>query len=395
MQHPKRLATALLTLFTLACAAVPDERFEDPPEWVDAPRFEAVVDFEIASSDEAGPYLFSQIYGLALDSEGRIYLAEALADEIRVFDANGAHLYSIGRTGSGPGELKGPCCLAFDAGGRLWVRDRGNARYNGYELDDAGARHIATVRMAHGDGNFGPPLTFSAAGHLIDIGHKIDGRGGESKLHRFHLDTAGTAVATEVIRTLSMEEQGGRAVTRREDGGASRLFIRPAFPRTQLLAHAPGGGRAEMISDRYEVAWYESSDATSPPTLSHTLRRHLPLGPPVSAAEREAAEERLRQEAEWAGLAGGTSPFSVPDRKQPLAALFFDQDGRLWVQRATAAGEPSRADLYSPDGTPAAEVTWPRGVVLSNGAIRGDRAVGIAYNEVGVPRIVVLRLERL
>lgn len=183
MKHPLKLATALLILFVLACAAAPGEHFEDPPAWADAPQIEAAVDFAIGS-DEPGPYLFSQIYGLALDTAGRIYLAEAQANEVRVFGPTGVHLYSIGRTGSGPGELKRPCCLAFDP------------------------------------------------------------------------------------------------------------------------------------------------------------------------------------------------------------------DGRLWVQRTTAAGEPARADIYDPDGTPAVEVTWPRGVSLSNGAMRGDGAVGIAYDEMGVPRLVALRLER-
>lgn len=386
---PLVLLTAILAT---GCAAAPDDHFEDPPEWADAPRYQAVIDHEIASSDEAGPYLFSRIFGLTLDEAGRIYLAEAQANEIRVFSPAGAHLYSIGRTGSGPGELKGPCCLAFDPAGRLWVRDGGNARYNGYELADDGARHVSTIRMVHSDANYGPPLTFTADGHLIDIGHQATGAGSERQLHRFHLDFAGNPVRSEGIPTLSSKEQGAREVTGVIDGQRSIDYLYPPYRRSQLLAHAPGGGWAEAISDLYEIVVYDSAGYGASGSPHRTLRRYLPVGPLLSAAEREAAEGRLRRDAERVGLAEGASPFSVPERKQPLAALFFDLDGRLWVQRTTAAGEPARADIYAPDGTPFGEVTWPRGVMLTSGAIRGDRAAGIAYDEVGVPRIVVLRL---
>ncbi len=64
---------------------------------------------------------------LALDRDGRLFIADSGASLIVVLDpSTGAH-HTIGRRGSAPGELNGPDGVVV-AGDTLWVVDRGNRR---------------------------------------------------------------------------------------------------------------------------------------------------------------------------------------------------------------------------------------------------------------------------
>jgi DNA-binding beta-propeller fold protein YncE len=65
---------------------------------------------------------------VAIDAEGRIWVAEAFADRVRAFDKSGKEVASIGKTGSGKGELCSPGGLAIAPDGSIFVADSGNHR---------------------------------------------------------------------------------------------------------------------------------------------------------------------------------------------------------------------------------------------------------------------------
>lgn len=53
------------------------------------------------------PYLFSQVFGVRMLSDGRIVIGDDGAKELRVFDQQGNHLETWGGVGEGPGEFGG------------------------------------------------------------------------------------------------------------------------------------------------------------------------------------------------------------------------------------------------------------------------------------------------
>jgi sugar lactone lactonase YvrE len=65
---------------------------------------------------------------VAIDAEGRIWVAEAFADRVRAFDKSGKEVASFGKTGSGKGELCSPGGLAIAPDGSIFVADSGNHR---------------------------------------------------------------------------------------------------------------------------------------------------------------------------------------------------------------------------------------------------------------------------
>lgn len=66
--------------------------------------------------------------GLAFDPQrGWLFVADTLANDIKVYDQTGRRLHTIGSAGEGAGEFNAPTHLAF-AGGRLYVTDTLNNR---------------------------------------------------------------------------------------------------------------------------------------------------------------------------------------------------------------------------------------------------------------------------
>lgn len=76
--------------------------------------------------DEDAPveYLFSNAEFIRTDGDGRIYIAERSGTMVRVYDAEGDHLGTLGRNGRGPGEFVDVRGIAIDADGRLVLFDR-------------------------------------------------------------------------------------------------------------------------------------------------------------------------------------------------------------------------------------------------------------------------------
>jgi len=71
---------------------------------------------------------FGRIMDVALDSRGRIIVADDLSHDVSVFDSTGAFVQRLGRQGEGPGEFSAPWGVAVDPLDSLYVWDSQQAR---------------------------------------------------------------------------------------------------------------------------------------------------------------------------------------------------------------------------------------------------------------------------
>lgn len=81
-------------------------------------RLDSVPTLSIGSLDE-GPEAFGSVQAVALDSNGNLYVANGATLEIRAFTPNGAHRWTSGGSGSGPGEYQGLRSVHYCAEGLI------------------------------------------------------------------------------------------------------------------------------------------------------------------------------------------------------------------------------------------------------------------------------------
>ncbi|HYZ21516.1 MAG TPA: NHL repeat-containing protein [Rhodopila sp.] len=94
-------------------------------------------------------------FGVAVDSQHNVYVADEWTNTISVFHTNGTFVRKFGRTGSGEGEFLHPAGLACDSNDNLIVVDSGNNRL---QIVTGEGKFIAQCGKAgSGEGEFNQP----------------------------------------------------------------------------------------------------------------------------------------------------------------------------------------------------------------------------------------------
>ncbi|MFW6201316.1 MAG: 6-bladed beta-propeller [Gemmatimonadota bacterium] len=109
---------------------------QEPPVW----EVSSEPTLEIGVVEGAAEYqLFGAVSAVRLD-DGRIAVLNAGSDELRIYDADGEHIRSVGGEGGGPGEFAIPVRLYRLGADSLLVYDRGNDRFSVHALDGSFVR---------------------------------------------------------------------------------------------------------------------------------------------------------------------------------------------------------------------------------------------------------------
>jgi hypothetical protein len=77
------------------------------------PVFELKEELSIGGPEAQEDAAFGQIASVAIDDAGTLYVLDARASNIKIFDASGEYLRTVGRQGQGPGELEYPTNLSL------------------------------------------------------------------------------------------------------------------------------------------------------------------------------------------------------------------------------------------------------------------------------------------
>jgi len=94
------------------------------------------VDPDGAGPLELGDGQLDDPKGVAVDSSGNIYVADARNDRIQKFDSAGNFVLKFGSVGTGDGQLDDPHGVAVDSSGNIYVADKKNDRIQ--KFDSAG-----------------------------------------------------------------------------------------------------------------------------------------------------------------------------------------------------------------------------------------------------------------
>ena len=365
-------ATVVVALLSVssssACAGGADE-----PEAGAVPDHVAVEEWRLGRADGGGPDVFAMPAALEVDAHGRLYVLDAQAGEVRVFDADGGWVRTLGRSGAGPGELAQPMGMALSPEGRLWVVDPGNARFMVW--DTAGTLVGAEPR-ASGLTAYPWPGRFDARGGLWDVASGSGGLDAPPTLVR--LDPASRAperVALPPFRPA------------RFTAGRGGVMVTARVPFAPELAWAlDGEGRAwSGTTDRYRLVLRDPSGDTLRVVERAVTRMS------VAPAERDSAARAL----DWFTAQGGRVDVSrIPREKPAFVSLRTDDRNRLWVRATPAPGAAGAVfDRFGPDGRPEARVVLPMAHDDAMPLVfRGDHAYAVVVADTGVPQVVRLRI---
>lgn len=119
---------------------------------------------------------------LAIDRDGRVYVADEHMNNITVFEQDGRFVGRWGERGPGPGQLSRPAGLAFDSHGDLDVVDHLNARVQKFTRDGRFISTFGTFGAGAGQLNYPWGIAIDAKDNIWVADWRND------RIQRFHPD---------------------------------------------------------------------------------------------------------------------------------------------------------------------------------------------------------------
>ena len=104
-------------------------------------------ELSFGEAEESEEYMFSQIRGIAVDDEEKIYVLDVREAHIKVFDKNGDYIMTIGREGQGPGEMAVPLDIQITSKDEIVVNCPMSSRLVFYNLLGEFLREVRLTKI--------------------------------------------------------------------------------------------------------------------------------------------------------------------------------------------------------------------------------------------------------
>lgn len=310
---------------------------------------------------------FGNVMALAVDGDGRIYVADSQAKEIRVFSPEGECARTFGRSGEGPGEFRLLAGIVWQPPGFLWTIDSVHERLTVFDS-------LGTVLATH-------PLRLGpAAAHPWPMW--VDG-GGSLHLWVPGFDSIvryGTGPGLELLESSREPETIPTRETYTEQmamGGIGLTVHRgiPYLPRVVWTMNPSGN---IWLANTSDFALYETTYG------GDTLRtvRLDREAPRLEGRERDSIADAI-----------GIAARRLPERKRALERIRTSPDGWVWVE--TEQGATRGWEVFDERGHYVGRVASPVPIEKEPFPVfGGDRMTGVTLGEFDVPYVVQLRIVR-
>jgi hypothetical protein len=361
------------------------------PAWDEGEGWRLADDPELEIGMMEGPeeYLLTGVTSALRDDDGTVLVANAGSGEIRVYDAGGSYVRSIGQLGEGPGEfrgiswirrIQGDTLVAFDISTRrISIFTPGGEFVRSHTLDGYEIYPVALPALRDG----------SLIIQLRDMGlDPLAGDGLRSGSEVFlHASPSGEPLDTLALMPLQMYQ-----VTRQVTGGVSATAGPPRFGAQTVVAIA--GDRVALArSDHYELLIHGPHGG-----IERIVRREIAPRPVteelLAAADREArerveAEERSVRREMMEQMSKRPHADTLPFFQRILP----DTEGNLWVEGYEAPGEaPAPWTVFDREGRMLGSVPFPDRFLPTQ--IGEDFVLGVAMDELDVQRVRLYPLRK-
>lgn len=325
-------------------------------------------------SREPSPAEFGRVRSVVSDAEGRVFIGDGQALEIRVFNQDGAFLRRLGRKGGGPGEMAGLHGAAWLGEDTLVVMDFGNARLMRLTAAGEHVDHWPWLRISGSNRFYYPVGPRELYAYAIRSGG--EGQGSRSTWVRYTPE--GPADSLDVP---TEEPPSGSSVICRGEGIG---FYSNPFADRLVTAPAREAERVVGRAFDYRLAFLDAAGDTV-----RVLSREIE---PVPLPDREWAEVEADHREFRDGWAGADCEGSIarPPHRPVLRDIFFDHEGRLLVEHTTPTG--AALDLFDRDSRWLATIPVPERDRSVPPFLRGDRLYLTTRDSLGVQRVHGYRL---
>jgi hypothetical protein len=349
--------------------------------WDSASAWRVVEELRVGTFEGEGPDLFGDVDAIELDRQGRIWVLEGQAQEIRVFDRQGRHVRTIGRKGGGPGEFAQPIGMAWGPDGNLWVPDPSNTRIS---LIDTAGTFVRSHRMLGGFVINPWPGGFDARGSLYNfVPAQRPDRGFTIKMVRY--DTALVALDTLTPPEWSGQENFFELVS--ADGRSRTRTTVPYSPGLDWQL-TQAGDFWFVLTGPYELYRVNGK--------GDTVRKVRKPFEQVSVTGEDV--DSAIAGLEWFTKQGGKVDRSrIPDVKPAVRSFHVADDGHLWVEpETTDRSDRGRLfEVFDPEGRYLGRVRLPFSMARwRRPIIRGGMLVAVTRDELEVPYVVRARIEK-
>ena len=310
---------------------------------------------------------FGKVMSLAVDGDGRIYVADSQASDIRVFSLVGECVRTFGRSGEGPGEFRSLAGIAWQPPGFLWAIDSIRERFTVFDS-------LGTVLATH-------PLRLGpAASHpwrmWVDTGGSLHfWLPGFNSIVKY-----GTGPGLDSLESSPEPEQiPTRTVyTEQATEGNSRISMQRG------MSYLPG---IRWTVDPAGNIWQANTSvfALHETTYGGDTLRTVRL-------DREAPRLEGR-ERDSIAAATGIAARRLPDRKHALEQIRTSPDGWVWVE--TEGGATRAWEVFDERGYYVGRVASPLPIEKKPFPVfEAGTVTGVTLGEFDVPYIVQLRIVR-
>ena len=344
---------------------------------------------EIGRDVDVEPFV-GQVFDIDRASDGHLYVSDASAHSIVVFDTAGVRIREIGRQGQGPGEFSGLVRLGIGAGDTVRTIDYGQWRLSAFTA----LGELISTNPFPPPAELGqiPELTFDAEGRLYNLSY----RGFAQSLMEAIEGRSGVRARGQVALTRWSVDDGDWTVLAQVPG--IEVFFQNG------LSDAPFARRPLWSPDGRGGVWYADSG-------EYTLTRFAASGdvgcvveveyaPPVVSAEDrrdyyEARDVAGADEARLARIRDARRSMPLPAAQPALRRLVVTENGSIWVQPNESVVDPTGLvtwHVFSPEGSPMATASLPSGFRLYRAT--DDALLGVRVGNLGQHIITVYDVAR-
>lgn len=362
--------------------------------WSADDRWGVVELLRIGSMEGDPEYQFGLIAGIGVTSDGRMFVLDQQAQDLKVFGADGAYLATLGAAGSGPGEFAiGAGPVLVGVGDTVYVPDLQNQRVNRFAPDGSSA---GSYRLSLEDGL--PTTWADAPSGTIATQVRPFALPGQPAVDSMDAIIS-RASDGSVLDTLFRMRSGE---TFDFAGGVPEFNFFVAEPAWALTGDE---GLLFAVNDRYRIERYDRFGA---------LRRVI-----LKPFEREAVTDRDQEiftdalERIWRDAGVPSQALETLKSGIHFAELFpaffrflVGPEGTMWVQDVVSPSQMSPEeqegfnpllslgsadwDVFDPEGRFLGSVSTPPRFQPMR--VLGDRVYGVWRDDLDVQYVMVLRI---